>query len=296
MKKGRSVRLYLADGTATGIITAEIMNWTGHALSAPRMRFDDAIKRSELKRTGVYILLGDAGEDEIPSVYVGEGDNISERLRAHAKDSTKDFWDKFIAFTSKDMNLTKAHVKYLEARLIDLLHAAKKSKIENKTAPNFDKLTEADIADMESYLDEMQLVLPVIGVDVFRKPRANVQPQENEENVVFHLEHKSKGIDARAIVSDGTFLILKGSKGSLKEVQSFQKGSRERRKIAKDAGIIQAIDAHTFELLEDMEFRSPSGAADFLFGMSRNGRTDWKVEGQSLTFADWETEKLIEKA
>jgi hypothetical protein len=89
---------------------------------------------------------------------------------------------------------------------------------------------------------------------------------------------------------------LKGSKGSLKEVQSFQKGSRERRKIAKDAGIIQAIDAHTFELLEDMEFRSPSGAADFLFGMSRNGRKDWKVEGQPLTFADWETEKLVEKA
>lgn len=145
---------------------------------------------------------------------------------------------------------------------------------------------------METYLDEMQLVLPVIGIDVFRKPRANVAPQENEENVVFHLEHKSRGIDAKAIVIDGTFLLLKGSKGSLIEVKSLQSGSRERRKLAKAAGIILEIEPHNFEVIEDIEFKCPSGAADFLFGISRNGRTDWKVEGQSLTYADWETAKL----
>jgi hypothetical protein len=282
----------LADGTATGIITAEIMNWTGQALSAPRTRFEDAIKRDELKRTGVYILIGETLEDEITSVYVGEGDDISQRLRSHANDSTKDFWDRFIAFTSKDMNLTKAHVKYLEARLIDLLHNAKKSKVENKTAPTFDKLPEADIADMETYLDEMQLVLPVIGIDVFRKPRAQVAPEESQKNLVFQLVNKSKGIDAKAMLSDGTFLLLKDSIGSLETANSFRRTAQERRELAKDAGIIQEIDAHNFEVIEDIEFKSPSGAADFLFGMSRNGRTDWKVEGQSLTYADWETEKL----
>ncbi|WP_394196355.1 GIY-YIG nuclease family protein [Litoreibacter albidus] len=109
-RQGRSVKLYLVDGTATGILTAEIMNWTGHVLAAPRTRFEDAFSRDELKRTGVYFLFGpdDEGTD-LGKVYVGEGDEIGKRLYQHNKD--KPFWERFIAVTSKDMNLTKAHVR-----------------------------------------------------------------------------------------------------------------------------------------------------------------------------------------
>ena len=53
MAKGRSVRLYLVDGTATGILTAEIINWTGHVLVAPRTRLEAVLDRAELRRTGV---------------------------------------------------------------------------------------------------------------------------------------------------------------------------------------------------------------------------------------------------
>jgi hypothetical protein len=59
MSLGRSVRLYLADGTAMGILTAEIINWTGHTLAGPRTRLEDALKREELRRTGIYLIYGE---------------------------------------------------------------------------------------------------------------------------------------------------------------------------------------------------------------------------------------------
>ncbi|WP_282602379.1 GIY-YIG nuclease family protein [Paracoccus sp. PARArs4] len=136
MARGRSVRLYLAEGSATGILTAEIVNWTGHVLAGPRARLEVALGRAELARTGIYLLVGDAAQGDLPAVYVGEGDSIGQRLRAHAQDETKDFWDRFVAVTSKDMNLTKAHVRFLEARLIAMLTDARQSVVTNRTAPN----------------------------------------------------------------------------------------------------------------------------------------------------------------
>ena len=150
MATGRSVRLYLAEGSPTGILTAEIVNWTGHVLSAPRTRLEVALKREELKRTGIYLLFGDEFGKDLPAVYVGEGDDVASRLYSHSRDDQKAYWERFIAVTNKDMNLTKAHVKFLEGRLITMLKEAKKCDVRNKTEPAFDKLPEADISDMES--------------------------------------------------------------------------------------------------------------------------------------------------
>lgn len=118
MITGRSVRLYLVDGSPTGILTAEIMNWTGHVLVAPRSRLAEALQRGEATRTGVYFLVGDDPEQPTKSrVYVGEGDIVAERIKSHAKDEQKEFWTRACLVTSKDLNLTKAHVRYLESRL-----------------------------------------------------------------------------------------------------------------------------------------------------------------------------------
>jgi hypothetical protein len=154
MGVGRSVRLYLVDGVATGILTAEIMNWTGHVLAAPRTRIESVLRRDELARTGVYFLIGpDDQGSGLDRVYVGEGDEIGKRLYQHNKE--KDFWERFVAVTSKDMNLTKAHVRYLEGRLIGMLKTARKVAVENSNAPDFRLLPEADIADMEAFLEEI---------------------------------------------------------------------------------------------------------------------------------------------
>ncbi|PJE30055.1 hypothetical protein PSM7751_03309 [Pseudooceanicola marinus] len=295
MTTGRSVRLYLAEGTPTGIVTAEIVNWTGHVLSAPRSKLNVALNRSELKRTGVYILYGSPLDSDLPVVYVGEGDDISLRLQSHARDDEKDYWERFIAVTNKDMNLTKAHVKYLEGRMIGLLRDAKKCETKNRTEPTFDKLPEADIADMESFLEAIQLVLPVVGVDFFRKATTKMPRETGAESVEkpeFLLVHAGKGINARAREEDGEFVVLEGSYGDLNETVSFSQKLKAFRDQVLESGRAQTLDDGRFRLTEDVAFSSPSAAAVFLFGTSRNGRTDWLVSGTRETYGDWRLRSL----
>ena len=115
---GRSIRIYLVDGDASGLLTAEVMNWSGKFLVAPRTMLKELAKREEITRTGVYVLAGP--DPENPSqdmIYVGEGDNVFKRIAAHDKDVDKEFWVRCVAVISKDLNLTKGHVRYLESGL-----------------------------------------------------------------------------------------------------------------------------------------------------------------------------------
>ncbi|WP_378946909.1 GIY-YIG nuclease family protein [Paracoccus sp. R86501] len=263
-------------------------------LASPRTRLDAAIKREELNRTGVYLLHGDSHEGDLPSVYVGEGDSIMSRLKAHATDPDKDFWDRFVAITSKDMNLTKAHVRYLEGKLIGLLQAARKCRVVNRTQPEFERLPEADIADMDSFLDEIQLILPVIGIDVLRRPAtaAPLPPVPEVQAVTFRIDHPAKGIAATATEVDGEFVVLSGSTGSLQVSPSFSDKARMTRDQAKESGRIVVSGSRNFTLREDMAFGSPSAASVFLFGTSRNGRTDWLVSDGLETYAAFKARQL----
>ena len=289
MAHGRSVRLFLAEGTPTGVVTAEIVNWTGHVISAPRTKLEVALLRDEIKKTGVYILYGSPLDADLPQVYVGEGDDISTRLNSHSKDENKAFWERFVAVTNKDMNLTKAHVKFLEGRLIGMLKDAKKSEVINKTEPTFDKLPEADISDMEAFLDQLQIILPVIGVDFFRKTTTKKSTGTHEEVpvITFELKHARKGITAKAQEIDGEFVVLEGAIGSLNEAVSFSEKLKAMRDQLLASGRIVPRGSDNFILTEDIAFSSPSAAAVFFFGTSRNGRTDWLVEGKSQTYGDW---------
>ncbi|WP_122073227.1 GIY-YIG nuclease family protein [Pseudophaeobacter sp. EL27] len=290
MATGRSVRLFLAEGIPTGILTAEIVNWTGHVLAAPRTKIETALRREELSRTGVYVLLGQSVESTLPSVYIGEGDDISKRLYAHSKDEGKEFWDRFVAVTSKDMNLTKAHVKFLEGRLISILSDAKKSVLVNRTEPTFDRLPEADISDMEAFLLEIQLILPVVGIDVFRKASDAKKQQisgKSQKTVIFILQHQSKGINAEAAEVDGEFVMQTGSIGDLYEASSFSPKIKELREQLIESGRVEVLGGKKLRLTENVAFTSPSAAAVFLFGTSRNGRFDWKLKGSGKSYGDY---------
>ena len=120
---GKQIKLFLIDGTPGGLTTAEITNWTGHVLSAGRSDLTDLLKRDEASTHGTYLLLGDH-EEAVGNTrgYIGEVDIVADRLRYHLRD--KDFWDQLVVITSKDANLTKAHVRYLESKLISLASQA----------------------------------------------------------------------------------------------------------------------------------------------------------------------------
>ncbi|MDO6731153.1 GIY-YIG nuclease family protein [Marinovum sp. 2_MG-2023] len=294
--------MYLVDGSASGIVTVEIGNWSGHILFSPRTRIETALARVEVSRTGVYVLVGpDENDQGDQKIYVGEADELKSRIVNHNKE--KDFWDRFVSVSSKDMNLTKAHVKYLEGRLLDFAHESGKVTVDNKTNPNFDKLPEADISDMESFLEEVRLALPVLGIDFFptRKLASNKLEATSrvnsavEDDVFFTLQNARAGIDARATEIDGRFVVLEGSTGSLKEKSSFlASASKVVRDRLLSSGVAADMGNGNFVLRKDTEFKSPSGAAVFLFGTSRNGRTDWFVEGKSLTYADWKDLEIAE--
>ena len=92
---GKTIRIFLADGEPTGILLAEISNWTGKVLVAPRSQLDQHSKREEVRRTGVYLLVGPDPDDPSRALAsIGEGDNVLKRLLRHNKNEAKDFWER----------------------------------------------------------------------------------------------------------------------------------------------------------------------------------------------------------
>ena len=232
MSQGRSIRLFLVDGTPSGLMTAEIMNWTGHVVTGPRGKVPQLIKRSDCSRTGIYFLVGPPAEDSaLPSVYIGESDNVAARLQHHSRTDDKggkDFWEQVCLVTSKDQNLTKAHVKHLESLLMQTARDIGKCRLVNATAHAYDSLPESDLADMTFFMDQIRTVLPVLGFEFLRSPPTRSRPamepatdSTTSPRFVFTLERAD--IRAQAEEIDGDFVVLEGSETRLKW-QGSEKG------------------------------------------------------------------------
>lgn len=306
MSTGKSVKLFLADGTPGGLLTAEIMNWTGHVLSAPRSDLAALLKRPETSRTGVYILIGDDPESVGGQMaYVGEGDDVSKRLYQHARPEDqggKDFWDRAIVITSKDTNLTKAHARYLESRLISLGSQANRARLTNSTAPDPIVLPEADVSDMEYFIEQARIVLPVLGINIFRSPVA--RPPQPAETLttnaavappVFELHLKKQGIVATAQEIDGEFTVLVDSTARLKWAGVGGHNYRSlREKLEGDGTLVPSQDGMTMRFSHSQVFASPSAAAAVVTGRSANGRNEWVAHEGSLTYGDWQRQGVDE--
>jgi hypothetical protein len=301
--------MFLVDGTPSGIITAEIMNWTGHVLAAPRSLLPDLLKRSEITRTGIYFLTGP--DAEVPSktlVYIGESDNVGKRLVQHNRDEDKDYWDHACVVTSKDQNLTKAHVRYVESRLISIADAAGRATLANGTAPYYGYLPEADIADMEFFIEQIRIVLPVLGLDLLRdRPTAIIKVatldaatmDTPQEGPIFELISKKHDLYAQAREIDGDFIVLADSlaRGSWEGVHDHHYGALHKQ-LVEEQSLVPAVEAGSGKLkfIEDYAFRSPSAASAVIVGRADNGRTSWRLKGTNKTYADWQNEKVASAA
>jgi hypothetical protein len=305
MTPGKQIRLFLADGTAGGLVNAEIMNWTGHVATASRSDIGKLLSREEAKRTGIYLLLGDDPDSTAgTAAYVGEGDEIATRLRQHARSEDqggKDFWDRVIIVTSKDANLTKAHARYLEARLIGLATAARRARLMNGTAPPLIQLPEADISDMEYFIGQMLIVLPVLGVNLFRQasnvPRTHEDPVEmsSSQSPEFQLKVPRHAILARAREIDGEFTVLQGSiaRGSWEGTDRHPGYQRLHDSLIEDGSI--ALNAENrWAFTRDVAFASPSAAGAVVTGRSSNGRTAWQSIDTGQTFGGWQARDIPE--
>lgn len=298
--QGRSVRLYLVEGSPTGILTAEIMNWTGHVLVAPRSRLGDALQRDEASRTGVYFLVGDDPDQPTKSrVYIGEGDSVVDRIKSHAKDGSKDFWTRACLVTSKDMNLTKAHVRYLENRFIALTKQADRANVANGNEPSPKSLPESDIADMEFFISQVQVVLPVVGFDFLRprvKPALAAPPSPVATSPAVQIElvllSNKHGYQARAVEADGEFTVLSGSLATTKSDFAVNTYGALRQQLIEDGRIVPSSDPQFLQFAEDVAFPSASAAAAVIANRNANGRTAWKLADTGQTLKDWQDAQL----
>jgi hypothetical protein len=272
-RRGFSLRIFLVDGTPDGLRIIEKSNWIGRAVICARSQFREAKSRPEFNKTGIYVLRGPSEEGDLPTVYIGEGDPALTRLERHF--ATKDFWTSLILFTSKDENLNKAHVQYLEARLTALALDAKRCALDNGNVPQLPSLSEPDTAEMEGFLEEMLLIYPVLGLNVFERP----QVRQNLERKLFL---RARGITAEGYEDAEGFVVLAGSQVAKDPVPSAHRYLVTLRQSLMDRGIV-VPDGEALKLGQDYTFDSPSTAAGVLLGRSSNGRVEWKdAEGLTL--------------
>lgn len=296
MNVGRSIRLFLVDGTPTGLITAEIPNWTGHILVASRSRIAEALARPEAGKTGVYLLVGDDGTR--PQVYVGEGDCISDRIRKHAKDPDKEFWERVCLVTSKDVNLTKGHIRFLESRLVEIIKEGGRAKVHNGNEPPSGSLPESDLSDMEFFLSQLQILLPTVGLDFLRpKPSVSAVPVllvESEDRLPTRLQlrlsHPGTGVEGRAFEQDGEIVVLQGSIGSTK--QNAHNTYAALRESLISEGKLEVLPEGRTRFVDDVAFQSPSAAAAVLNNRNSAGPVEWSVESTGQTLKAWRERQL----
>lgn len=299
---GRTVRLFLVDGSPTGLITAEIMNWTGHALIASRSRIGEALKREEAGRTGVYFLAGDDPDQPTRmKIYTGEGDIVADRIKVHASDDSKHFWTRACFITSKDTNLPKAHARYLENRLIQLTRGANRANLANSNEPSKKSLPESDIADMEFFIEQIQLILPLVGFDFLRSrptPAAvsalpNVTAFAPTSQLELVLTSSKHGYTANAIETDGELTVLAGSRAIANRDSLQNTYGPLREQLVKDGRLKPVPGGELLEFAENVSFASPSAAAAVINDRNTNGRTAWKLKSTGQTLKEWQDAQVL---
>ncbi len=290
---GRSLELYYIDGRPDGMLTAEMFNWTGHVLMLPRTQLLEAMTRPETAYAGVYLLLGEL-EGE-PLAYIGESEEIGSRIKNH--DLKKDWWTTAVLVVTAGNKLNKAHVRYLEARLIEEARVVGRTRLDNGTNPPRPTLSEADVSKMEAFLQNILLVLPAVRVDLFiqrvRTKAALAPPTASSPPPAhFLLTTKKHGVHAEAVLVAGEFVVQAGSKARLawegkgSEATSYAQLHQELRneKVLLPEGPV-CVFAKSYA------FSSPSAAAAVVNGRPANGTVEWKTPtGQ--TYKEWEAQQL----
>lgn len=271
-----TLKIFLVFGDPKRLRTAELSNWTGKAVAGPRSEFEKVLEREETLNPGVYFLTGIDPDTNKSAIYIGEAESIRDRIKSHL---SKDFWNNIAFFITKDENLTKAHIRYIEGRLIEIAKSADRSVVMNSQGSGA-KLPESDREDMEVFLEKMQQVLPVLGIEAFVQAASKVESEAEKEM----LTCKIKNVVASGYLTPNGIVVLATSEAVLEERGSAKKWPSvmvQRNKLIEEGGLVQEGDKYVF--VKDTEFSSPSSAAAVIHGGSANGLTAWvNANGKSL--------------
>jgi hypothetical protein len=278
------------------LVLAEIGNWSGKVLSAPRARLSELLKRNEPSRTGLYILIGpDPDRPSGTMAYVGEADNVAARLRIHVRSGDKDFFDRLAVIVGDD-NLTKAHARFLESRILQFVSNAGSAALANNTAPNFQRIPEADRADMEFFLDQLRLILPILGFDLFRRPMHSDTSTASRRPHDVTFTFATAGASATAHETEEGFVVLAGSTARRTPTETFPAGYLAlRNQLIADGKLTDGPTSDLYTFTSDVIFTSPSAAASIVAARSASGPREWKVEGTGQMYKDWKAAALEQR-
>lgn len=263
--KSKAIKIFLLDGSPTGVKIAEIGNRTIKGIVIPRNRLKIVKDRPDINQPSVYFLIGESEETGEIKVYVGEAENLYKRLITH--DNTKEFWHTVLAFVSKDQNLTKAHVKFLESRCIEILKKTNRCEIANSSESAETTLPETDIAEMIEFIEDLQILASTLGFPIFTPI-----PKIKEEEIYIC---KGKGVEARGALIDEGFVVFKDSRVTGNEAKTIGKWLKKVRRNLMERGIITR-DGNDYIFTKDHIFGSPSTAAGVVLGCRVNGWLHWK--------------------
>lgn len=275
MKFGKTIKIFLIDGDPNGRMTCELSNWTGKVYKIPRIKIKDCTDRDDLKNTGIYLLFGkdDEGKD---LVYIGEAESILKRLNQQL--TQKEFWNETIVFISKDENLNKAHIKYLENRLYEIAKNANRYRIENSVIPTQSSISESDTAEMEEFIENIKMLTNTLGHKVFEEKR-EIKLKRKQD--IFFIK-AARGADAQGEPTSEGFVVFKGSKAAGSTVASMTQNFLNLRQKLINEGVLK-LSGEIYEFPEDYIFSSPSTASSMVLGRNSNGLTEWKLkDGKTL--------------
>ena len=277
MAYGKSIELFLVNGTADSLITAELSNWNGKALKIPRIEVASC-SREDITQAGVYFLFckEDDGRD---SVYIGEAENVKERLVQHLRDyqseKEKYYWNTAVIFIGRDLN--KALIRYLENRFVEIARSCKRYTVLTKNTYRNTVMKESQIAVMEEFVDNVKTLINALGYKVLEPVLQVDSAAATADDELLYIA--TGGATATGRVTSEGFVVLKGATVNEKvSVKSLSAGMvKLREKYLKEGKVENLVTT------EDLLFSSSSAAADFVLGYSVSGPRTWKTkDGRSL--------------
>lgn len=295
---GKTIKLYIAGEEQKFLKSAELSNWSGKAFIGGRKNVPVIQKMEELSSPGIYFLISkDFGNTQI-TLYVGEADEVNSRLRNHI--SGKDWWDTFVCFISKDDNLTKAHVRYLEKRFYQIAKENTTAfNLQNSSEPPGSKLPQSDIDYLEEYLKNMIFVLQNLGLLDFAKTSDSNNTDTNNSSEIFYInltserkDNKGNQLTGKLSITQDGYKLLKGSFIEKTERQSFHTHCYYplRKKIEESNLLGDSEFEGVYILKEDVDFNSPSAAASVVKNRATNGPKEWKTSS-GMTLDEFETKE-----
>lgn len=274
MSYGKAIELFLVNGTADSLITAELSNWNGKAIKIPRTEVA-ACTREDIRGAGVYFLICQQ-DDGTDATYIGEAENVHERLCQHLRDyqsgKEKYYWNTAVVFVGRDLN--KALIRYLENRFVEIAKDCGRFAVLTKNTYKNTVMKESQIASMEEFIDNVKILINTLGYRILVPV-----PQANDNTV--YLYCKGPGASGKGFVSAGGFTVVKGSTVSDHTVPSFETRGKAYFNLRKALEADGTITERSFT--KDYEFSAPSAASAVILGRTSNGNTDWKTaDGTTL--------------